>query len=60
MRKSAKRDKRYEWIKGILKIEKGCKENHSCESSELENLRTLYTYFTNKGLIQESEQDITQ
>ena len=52
MRKSAKRNKRYEWISHIFKIEKGCTENHSCEGKDLEELRILYTHFTNKGLIQ--------
>ena len=57
MRKSAARNKRYEWIKDILKIEKGCIENHSCESNDLETLRTLYTHFSDKELIQESDQE---
>ena len=52
MKKTAKRDKRYEWIKNILKIEKGCIENHSCESSDLEQLRKLFTHFLNKDLIE--------
>lgn len=57
MKKSAKRDKRYEWLKDILRIEKGCIETHSCESSDLEELRTLYNHFKDKGLIQELVQD---
>ena len=58
MRKSAARNKRYEWIKDMLRIEKGCIENHSCERSDLEELRTLYTHFLEKDLIQESEQEL--
>lgn len=57
MRRTAKREKRYEWIKDILRIEKGCVENHSCESNDIEELRTLYQHFLDKELIQETEQD---
>ena len=57
MRKTAKREKRYEWIKDILRIEKGCVENHSCESNDIEELRTLYQHFLDKELIQETDQD---
>lgn len=57
MRKTAKREKRYEWIKDILRIEKGCVENHSCESNDIEELRTLYQNFLDKELIQETDQD---
>ena len=57
MRRTAKREKRYEWIKDILRIEKGCVENHSCESNDIEELRTLYQHFLDKDLIQETEQD---
>ncbi len=57
MKKTAKREKRYEWIRDILRIEKGCVENHSCESNDIEELRTLYQYFLDKELIQETDQD---
>ena len=57
MRKTAKREKRYEWIKDILRIEKGCVENHSCESNDIEELRTLYQHFLDRGLIQETDLD---
>lgn len=57
MKKTAKREKRYEWIKDILRIEKGCVENHSCESNDIEELRTLYQHFLDKDLIQETNQD---
>ncbi len=57
MRKSAARTKRYEWIKDMLRIEKGCIENHSCERSDLDGLRILYTHFLEKDLIQENDQE---
>lgn len=60
MKKSAKRERRYEWIKNLLRIEKGCIENHSCESNDLEQLRKLYTHFSDKGFIQETDQDLIQ
>ena len=52
------RDARYQWMKDILKIEEGCKNERYCESKDIEELRTLYQHFLDKDLIQETEQDV--
>ena len=57
MRRAARRERRYDWIKDILRIERGCSANHSCESNDIEELRTLYQHFFDRGLIQETDQD---
>ncbi len=55
MKKSSAKNKRYDWMKKIIEIEKECKGNHSCEPKDLETLRELYDHFVGKDLIQEIE-----
>lgn len=57
MRRAARRDRRYDWIRSILTIERGCRANHNCETDNIEKLRTLYQHFLDRGLIQETDQD---
>ena len=56
MRKSAAKNKRYEWIKEIFRIEKDCTENHTCEPRDINKLRTLKEHFLEMELIQETDQ----
>lgn len=57
MSRNRARNARYQWMKDILKIEEGCKNERYCESKDIEDLRKLYQHFLDKDLIQETDQD---
>ena len=60
MRRGARKNLRYAWIRDILTIENGCQRNHICEAGDIDKLRRLYEHFIDKGLIQEIDQDVVQ
>ena len=57
MSRNRARNARYQWMKDILKIEEGCKNERYGESKDIEDLRKLYQHFLDKDLIQETDQD---